>query len=78
MKDFIGQALVFQPAQSILRILISPSLTHDQSVRPAPKEMLAHSWIVKAMKEDVHMAKWVRQVWKKEGKRKVRLLHYHT
>lgn len=54
----------FRFAHTILSILISFSLTHDQAIRPAPKEMLAHSWIVKAMKEDVHMAKWVRQVWK--------------
>jgi len=47
-----------------MKDFIGQSLIHDQSVRPAPKEMLGHPWVVKAMKEDVHMAKWVRQVWK--------------
>ena len=77
MKDFIGQSLVFQFTHAILRNLMSPSLIHDQSVRPAPKEMLGHPWVVKAMKEDVHMAKWVRQVWKGK-KTKERYVCYTT
>ncbi|KAK2464270.1 hypothetical protein APHAL10511_003727 [Amanita phalloides] len=47
-----------------MKNFIQQALTHEQSNRPAPKEMLGHSWIVKAMKEDVNMAKWVRLVWK--------------
>lgn len=77
MKDFIRQSLVFRFTHTRLRILISPSLIHDQSVRPAPKEMLGHPWVAKAMKEDVHMAKWVRQVWK-EKKTKERYVRYTT
>ena len=77
MKDFIGQSLVSQFTHTILRILISASLIHDQAVRPSPKEMLGHPWVVKAMKEDVHMAKWVRQVWKGK-KTKDRYVRYTT
>ncbi|KAF8344419.1 kinase-like domain-containing protein [Amanita rubescens] len=47
-----------------IKDFIKHALTHDQAIRPAPKEMLVHPWIVYAMKKDVHMAKWVRQLWK--------------
>lgn len=47
-----------------MKNFVKQALIHDQSRRPAPREMLMHPWIVKAMKEDVHMAKWIRQVWK--------------
>jgi hypothetical protein len=44
-------------------IAIRFSLTHDPNTRPTPKDMLAHRWIVKIMKMEVNMAKWVREVW---------------
>ena len=39
------------------------SLTHDSESRPTPKEMLEHRWIVRIMKTEVPMAKWIAQVW---------------
>lgn len=39
------------------------SLTHDPDTRPTPKEMLEHRWIVRIMKTEVPMAKWIAQVW---------------
>ncbi|KAF8639562.1 hypothetical protein AX17_001464 [Amanita inopinata Kibby_2008] len=46
-----------------MKDFIQQALIHEQSRRPTPKDMLAHPWIVKAMTEEVHMAKWIRQVW---------------
>ncbi|KAK0455013.1 hypothetical protein EV421DRAFT_471767 [Armillaria borealis] len=31
--------------------------------RPKPQDMLEHRWIVGVMKQEVHMARWIRQVW---------------
>ncbi|KAF8628878.1 hypothetical protein AX15_003664 [Amanita polypyramis BW_CC] len=52
-----------------MKDFIQQALTHDQAGRPAPKEMLMHPWITKAMREDVHMSKWIRQVWKAKRSR---------
>lgn len=38
-------------------------LTVDALTRPTPKDMLSHPWIVHVMKQEVHMARWIRQVW---------------
>ena len=38
-------------------------LTIDDKSRPTPKEMLDHPWIVNAMKQEVHISRWIRQVW---------------
>lgn len=38
-------------------------LIHDPDTRPTPKEMLEHRWIVRIMKTEVPMAKWIAQVW---------------
>ena len=38
-------------------------LTIDDKLRPTPKEMLDHPWIVNVMKQEVHLSKWIRQVW---------------
>lgn len=38
-------------------------LTIDDKSRPTPKEMLAHPWIVNVMKQEVHISRWIRQVW---------------
>lgn len=38
-------------------------LTVDDKLRPTPKEMLAHPWIVNVMKQEVQMSRWIRQVW---------------
>ncbi|KIL65983.1 hypothetical protein M378DRAFT_76207 [Amanita muscaria Koide BX008] len=46
-----------------MKDFIKLSLIHDQSVRPIPKDMLVHPWILKGVKEEVHMSRWIRQVW---------------
>ena len=48
-------------AGSILKLRFS--LIHDPDTRPTPKEMLEHRWIVRNMKTEVPMAKWIAQVW---------------
>ncbi|KAF7321731.1 STE/STE7 protein kinase [Mycena kentingensis (nom. inval.)] len=46
-----------------MKDFIKQTLTVDASLRPTPKDMLAHPWIVDTMKQEVHMAKWIRKVW---------------
>ncbi len=38
-------------------------MTIDSATRPTPKDMLEHPWIVNVMKQEVHMGRWIRQVW---------------
>ncbi|PFH53797.1 hypothetical protein AMATHDRAFT_54307 [Amanita thiersii Skay4041] len=52
-----------------MKDFIKQTLIHDQARRPIPKEMLKHPWIVKAMREDNQMAKWIRLVWGKKMKK---------
>ena len=49
-------------AQMITSISIY-RLSIDDKLRPTPKEMLDHPWIVNVMKQEVHISKWIRQVW---------------
>jgi mitogen-activated protein kinase kinase len=46
-----------------MKNFIEQTLTVDDKARPTPKEMLAHPWIVNVMKQEVHMSRWIRQVW---------------
>ncbi|KAF5321535.1 hypothetical protein D9619_002002 [Psilocybe cf. subviscida] len=46
-----------------MKEFIKETLTIDATTRPAPKDMLAHPWIVSVMKQEVHMGRWIRQVW---------------
>ncbi|KAJ6596667.1 kinase-like domain-containing protein [Mycena sp. CBHHK59/15] len=46
-----------------MKDFIKQTLTVDALTRPTPRDMLAHPWIVNAMKQEVHMARWIRQVW---------------
>ncbi|KAF9266424.1 kinase-like protein [Marasmius fiardii PR-910] len=46
-----------------MKDFVKQALTGDVSNRPVPKDLLSHPWIVKIMKQDVHMARWIRQVW---------------
>ncbi|KAJ7683232.1 kinase-like domain-containing protein [Mycena rosella] len=46
-----------------MKDFIKQTLTVDALTRPTPKDMLAHPWVVNAMKQEVHMARWIRQVW---------------
>ncbi|KAF8904487.1 kinase-like protein [Gymnopilus junonius] len=46
-----------------MKDFIKLTLTVDAATRPTPKDMLAHPWITNVMKQEVHMARWIRQVW---------------
>ncbi|KAJ7647095.1 STE/STE7 protein kinase [Roridomyces roridus] len=46
-----------------MKDFIKQTLTVDALTRPTPKGLLAHPWIVTAMKQEGHMARWIRQVW---------------
>ncbi|KAF7315443.1 STE/STE7 protein kinase [Mycena indigotica] len=46
-----------------MKDFIKQTLTVDASLRPTPGDMLAHPWVVDAMKQEVHMARWIRKVW---------------
>ncbi|KAJ7079109.1 STE/STE7 protein kinase [Mycena belliarum] len=46
-----------------MKDFIKQTLTVDALTRPTPKDMLAHPWVVNAMKQEVHMARWIRHVW---------------
>lgn len=39
------------------------SLIVEHTLRPTPKEMLTHPWIVSVMKKEVPMARWIHEVW---------------
>lgn len=38
-------------------------LTRDPRLRPTPKDMLAHPWIISTMAQELSMAYWMRKVW---------------
>jgi mitogen-activated protein kinase kinase len=42
---------------------IPHSLRVDPALRPTPKEMSTHPWIVRVMKQEVPMERWIREVW---------------
>ncbi|PCH43778.1 kinase [Wolfiporia cocos MD-104 SS10] len=46
-----------------MKDFIKATLTRDPVLRPTPKDMLAHPWIVNIMQHEVNMASWMRQVW---------------
>ncbi|KAK0504800.1 STE/STE7 protein kinase [Armillaria luteobubalina] len=46
-----------------MKDFIKETLTVDAMARPKPQDMLEHPWIVGVMKQEVHMARWIRQVW---------------
>lgn len=46
-----------------MKNFIEQTLTINDKLRPTPKEMLAHPWIVNVMKQEVQMSRWIRQVW---------------
>ncbi|KAF8973135.1 kinase-like domain-containing protein [Flammula alnicola] len=46
-----------------MKDFIRLTLTVDATTRPTPKDMLAHPWIISVMKQEVHMGRWIRQVW---------------
>ncbi|KAF9263353.1 Pkinase-domain-containing protein [Marasmius fiardii PR-910] len=46
-----------------MKDFVKQALTGDARNRPIPKDMLNHPWITNVMKQEVHMARWIRQVW---------------
>ncbi|KAH0827539.1 kinase-like domain-containing protein [Lanmaoa asiatica] len=46
-----------------MKAFIKQTLIVDHTLRPTPKEMLTHPWIVSIMKKEVPMARWIREVW---------------
>jgi mitogen-activated protein kinase kinase len=46
-----------------MKDFIKQTLIVDAATRPTPKEMLAHPWIVDILKQEVKMARWIREVW---------------
>ncbi|KAF7428264.1 Protein kinase C signaling pathway involved MAPKK protein [Pleurotus ostreatus] len=55
-----------------MKDFIKQTLIVDSATRPTPKDMLEHAWIRYVMKQEVHMAKWIRQVWGWAKRRKSR------
>lgn len=55
-----------------MKDFIRQALKGDPNERPTPKEMLVHPWILNTMKQEVHMARWIRQVWGWPKRRKSR------
>ena len=39
------------------------SLERDRQLRPSPKQMLEHPWVIGIVKKKLDMAKWVEEVW---------------
>ncbi|KAK1235590.1 Protein kinase C signaling pathway involved MAPKK protein [Marasmius sp. AFHP31] len=46
-----------------MKDFVRQALITDASTRPPPRDMLVHPWIVEVMQQEVHMARWIRQVW---------------
>ncbi|THH15627.1 hypothetical protein EW146_g4877 [Bondarzewia mesenterica] len=46
-----------------MKDFVKVSLTVNPTVRPSPKVMLTHPWIVRVMKYKVDMAQWISEVW---------------
>ncbi|KAI0675311.1 kinase-like protein [Trametes maxima] len=46
-----------------MKDFIKKTLTRDPALRPSPREMLEHPWIVNMMQQKVDMAYWMRKVW---------------
>lgn len=48
---------------SEMKDLIKQALTVDPQMRPTPRELLAHPWIINMMKQEVNMARWIGEVY---------------
>ncbi|TCD71264.1 Protein kinase C signaling pathway involved MAPKK protein [Steccherinum ochraceum] len=46
-----------------MKDFVKVALTRNPNMRPTPKELLDHPWIVAATQNKVNMAYWVRKVW---------------
>ncbi|TFY62248.1 hypothetical protein EVG20_g6769, partial [Dentipellis fragilis] len=46
-----------------MKDFIKETLRVDPALRPPPEEMLSHPWVVNLMKQEINMARWIREVW---------------
>ncbi|KAF9222569.1 kinase-like protein [Gyrodon lividus] len=46
-----------------MKDFVRKTLIVEHTLRPTPKEMLTHPWILSVMKKEVPMARWIREVW---------------
>ncbi|KAI0051828.1 kinase-like protein [Auriscalpium vulgare] len=46
-----------------MKDFIKETLRVDPNLRPTPRELISHPWIVKIMKQEVPMERWIREVW---------------
>ncbi|THU95405.1 kinase-like protein [Dendrothele bispora CBS 962.96] len=46
-----------------MKDFIRQTLIHDPVSRPYPRDMLLHPWIKGVMTQEVHMSKWIKEVW---------------
>ncbi|KXN91064.1 MAP kinase kinase MKK2/SSP33 [Leucoagaricus sp. SymC.cos] len=46
-----------------MKDFIKQTLTVNPHMRPVPRDMLSHAWITDTMKREVHMSKWIREVY---------------
>jgi len=46
-----------------MKDFIKETLRVDPALRPPPKDMLSHPWIVRVMRQEVPMERWIREVW---------------
>ncbi|TFK23652.1 kinase [Coprinopsis marcescibilis] len=46
-----------------MKDFIKQTLIVDSNLRPTPKDMLAHPWIISMMKHENTMGRWIAQVW---------------
>ncbi|KJA17356.1 hypothetical protein HYPSUDRAFT_46565 [Hypholoma sublateritium FD-334 SS-4] len=60
LEDDPASGITWSPE---MKDFIKQALTHDGALRPSPKELLEHRWIQTVMREEVHMARWIGQVW---------------
>ncbi|KAI0305764.1 kinase-like domain-containing protein [Multifurca ochricompacta] len=47
----------------VMKDFIKETLRVDPALRPTPKEMISHPWVVRIMKQEVPMERWIREVW---------------
>ncbi|CAL1707640.1 unnamed protein product [Somion occarium] len=60
LEDEVAEDIHYSPE---MKDFIKVALTRDPNLRPTPKELLSHPWIVNVMQRHVNMASWIRQVW---------------
>ncbi|KAF8316405.1 Pkinase-domain-containing protein, partial [Clavulina sp. PMI_390] len=59
-EDTEGGGAMWSPA---MKDFIKTALTVDATLRPAPRDMLKHPWVVEMQATRTNMEKWIAQVW---------------